>query len=326
MGEKSELISVIIPMYNVEKYIESCIRSVMNQTYINIEIIVIDDGSPDESGNIADKLALVDKRIHVLHTDNQGVSAARNLGIQVARGDYLIFVDSDDYLSDDYIDYMLTLIYKSGSQFAMSKNCFLYPGDQLQVGMETIEIWNSEEASTKLLYPGLIEIGCWNKMFNRAFLLDNNIRFSDKYYMGEGLKFIVKASQCANSIVVGNRKVYHYRKDNTLSATTVVNVPKYKNAILALDSIFDDITLSSQNLMNSFFQHKCLTVYIALHTICVTNSKSEFISDYDDYLKFLRGNFLEMLISELPLKIKLKICMFCVDPVLASMMISKLKK
>ncbi|WP_432700193.1 glycosyltransferase family 2 protein [Kluyvera cryocrescens] len=165
--KKNILVSVIIPMYNVEKFIEKCISSVIKQTYKNIEIILIDDGSPDNSGYIAEKLAKLDSRIFVTRTENNGVSSARNLGIRLSTGKYLVFVDGDDYLAPDYIDYMMTLALNSGAEFVMSRNCRLFPGDDSKDNdfIDNITVWSPEKAATELLYPGRIEIGCWNKFF-----------------------------------------------------------------------------------------------------------------------------------------------------------------
>ncbi len=101
------LISIIIPVYNIEKYLERCVRSVCEQTYSNLEILLVDDGSTDNSGAICDKLALEDTRIHVFHKENGGSSSARNLGISKARGEYLGFVDSDDYVSKEMYQLLL---------------------------------------------------------------------------------------------------------------------------------------------------------------------------------------------------------------------------
>lgn len=103
------LISVIIPVYKVEKYIEHCLRSVMNQTYSRLEIIAVDDGSPDKSGEICDRLALEDDRLRVYHKENGGVSSARNFGLDHASGDYIAFIDSDDYVAENYIGYLVEL-------------------------------------------------------------------------------------------------------------------------------------------------------------------------------------------------------------------------
>ena len=107
MNKNEPLISIIVPVYNVEKYLSKCIDSIINQTYKNIEIILIDDGSTDSSGAICDKYALVDSRIHVLHIENSGVSNARNVGLNHATGDYIGFVDSDDYIEPNMYELLL---------------------------------------------------------------------------------------------------------------------------------------------------------------------------------------------------------------------------
>ena len=100
----NDLISIIIPIYNVEKYMEKCLNSVVNQTYNNIEIILIDDGSKDKSREICDNYAKKDNRIKVVHKENNGVSSARNTGIDMSKGKYITFIDSDDYIDTDYIE------------------------------------------------------------------------------------------------------------------------------------------------------------------------------------------------------------------------------
>ena len=118
------MVSVIIPAYNVELYLEQCVESILNQTYRNIEVIIINDGSIDKTGEIADRLKIVDERIIVIHNQNKGVSASRNDGLQKSTGDYIVFVDADDFLSDDYVDYMMKLVEVTGSDFCLSQNCY----------------------------------------------------------------------------------------------------------------------------------------------------------------------------------------------------------
>ena len=102
-----KLISVIVPVYNVEEYVEKCVLSIINQTYKNLEIILVDDGSTDNSGKICDEIAIKDNRIKVIHKKNGGLSDARNVGIDIAKGDYLGFVDSDDYIDPDMYSILL---------------------------------------------------------------------------------------------------------------------------------------------------------------------------------------------------------------------------
>lgn len=105
--KSSPLVSVVVPVYNVERYIARCIESILNQTHRNLELILVDDGSPDRSGEICDEYALKDNRIKVIHTPNQGVSRARNTGLDHAAGDYLLFVDSDDWVEPNHVEKLL---------------------------------------------------------------------------------------------------------------------------------------------------------------------------------------------------------------------------
>ena len=113
------LISIIIPVYNAEKYLKKCLDSVINQTYKNLEIILVDDGSTDKSPEICDKYAEKDSRIIVLHKENGGVSSSRNAGLDIFKGEYLSFVDSDDYVEPDYIEYLYIFLY-----IAVSRSSF----------------------------------------------------------------------------------------------------------------------------------------------------------------------------------------------------------
>lgn len=117
------LISVIIPVYNVEKYLEKCLNSVINQRYTNLEIIVIDDGSTDRSGQISDNYAKIDDRIYVIHQINQGLSAARNAGIACSRGEFIFFLDSDDWISAECISELYRLIVSYGVQISQCGEC-----------------------------------------------------------------------------------------------------------------------------------------------------------------------------------------------------------
>ena len=113
------LISVIIPIYNVETFLPSCIESVINQTYENLEIILIDDGSTDKSGKICDKYSENDSRITVIHKDNEGVAEARNTGIENMSGEYFCFVDGDDYVDNEYISEMYSLTKEYDADISM---------------------------------------------------------------------------------------------------------------------------------------------------------------------------------------------------------------
>ena len=107
-----DLITVVVPVYKVEKYIDRCVTSIINQSYKNLEIILVDDGSPDNCGKICDDYARKDERIKVIHKENGGLSDARNAGINIAKGKYITFIDSDDYIKYDYVEFLYNNIEK----------------------------------------------------------------------------------------------------------------------------------------------------------------------------------------------------------------------
>lgn len=203
------LVSIIIPAYNVEKYIEKCITSILEQTYTNIEVIIVDDGSTDNTGKIIDNISQHDSRIRILHKKNAGVSAARNSGIEASIGEYIVFVDGDDYIASDYIEYMLDLVKNTDSEFCLSTEYFVAKGEN-QTEKEQIKSLSPEEGTAFLLSPDVV-VYSPNKIIKRSLIFDNNIRFSTDLFYGEGLTFVTTLAQISNSIGVGNRKVYYYR-------------------------------------------------------------------------------------------------------------------
>lgn len=114
------LISVIVPCYNVEEYLPKCVESILNQTYRNLEIFLVNDGSLDRSGEICDEYVVKDTRIKVIHKENGGLSDARNVALDIMTGEYVTFVDSDDYVAEDYVEYLYKLIEENGVKLSVS--------------------------------------------------------------------------------------------------------------------------------------------------------------------------------------------------------------
>ena len=181
------LISIIIPIYNAEKHLAQCLNSIIKQTYYNLEIILINDGSTDDSGKICDEIALKDKRIVVIHKINEGISSARNKGLDIAKGEYIAFSDDDDIVDYNMIELLYNGITQSNADLAMCSALSIYPH-------ESIPSINIKEFSTQLLsnYDLLniifnsasddqmhINTNCiWNKLYKKGYI--NNIRFKDK--------------------------------------------------------------------------------------------------------------------------------------------------
>lgn len=276
---REELISVIIPVYNVGKYIEKCINSIINQKYKNIEIIIVDDGSTDNSGKIIDRLSKKDKRIIVKHKKNGGVSSARNEGLNLVTGKYVCFVDGDDYVMDDYITYMYDLINKKDADISLTCNMFSNFNVN-QVKLDNIEYISGREAAMNIMTYN-IPIGVYCKLFKTSFLKENNIRFIEDIYIGEGFNFNVDAFQMAKNVNVGQRKIYYYRRDNETSATTKFSYDKWINGLKAIDIMYDRKKYNDKSYISSWTFAKWRT-NVDIYCLLVT-SKSE--KKYHEFYK-----------------------------------------
>lgn len=285
MGSK---VSVIIPAYNAGLYLEKCVESILNQTYSNVEVIIINDGSNDMTGEIADRLKNKDDRVVVIHNQNKGVSASRNDGLQKSTGDYVVFVDADDFLSEDYIDYMLMMVKITGSDFCLSKNCYTKANEQ-QIHDDKVEKISSADAIALLLSPQVI-VGCWNKIFKKDFLLKNGLTFSTTLFYGEGLTFIVEAAQAASSVGVGNRKVYYYRRNNEASATTKFNIEKMRNGEIALQKLKENIVVKADSIDTMWLLHMCTFYLGAIMRMKTLKQTRIYRTEYKEWSRFLSEN------------------------------------
>lgn len=268
-------VSIIVPAYNVEKYISKCVESILNQTYKKLEVIIINDGSTD---NTQKKLMeFEDNRLIIITKENEGVSAARNNGLDIATGEYVIFVDGDDYLTNDCVEYLLSLVEKTNSEFCISANCYTKKGEK-QITTDEIKKVAAADAVALLLSPRVI-VGCWNKIYSKNFLDANHLRFSNNLFYGEGLSFIIACAQCVPYIGLGEKKVYYYRRNNELSATTKFDIEKLKNGEKALRTIKRSISITSENIDTMYYLHMGLFSMGAVVRIKQNNKEDEFAKE-----------------------------------------------
>ena len=212
-----ELISVIVPVYNVEPYVAKCIESIQNQSYQYLEIILVDDGSTDDSGDICDQYASYDDRIKVIHQENAGLSAARNTGIDIANGDYIAFVDSDDYIGLTVYEDMLHLL-KDNNLDIIEFTAFRDKNGTIIEGCNDgqLEIFNKDDALKLAMHDCFV--AAWSKLYKRSAIGD--VRFP------VGRKFEDSATSylyVANANRVGhiNRCYYYYRLNpNSITQTS----------------------------------------------------------------------------------------------------------
>lgn len=210
-------ISVIIPVYNVSGYLERCIESVRKQTYANLEIILVDDGSTDKSGTICDSYISVDNRIKVVHKKNGGLSSARNAAIDVMTGEYMVCVDSDDYISNDYIEYLYNLLIDNDVDISMCQCKKVYSErDSLDIVTSNVEVLDSEAAIKYFLYQKKFTASAPCKLYKSC--LFNSLRYPDgRYY--EDMAVICQLLDSVSKIAIGNQQKYYYvqRKDSIMS-------------------------------------------------------------------------------------------------------------
>lgn len=207
---QNELISVIVPVYNVENYLSRCVDSIINQTYSNLEIILVDDGSTDSSGIICDEYKKKDKRITVIHQENGGVSSARNRALDIIKGKYVVFSDSDDFVSKDYIMYLYKLLLKYKSDISI---CGLQSvGEKYAVQNKReksiVRVYDSRTALEMLCYQKEIANAPWGKMYKAS--LFNDIRYPVGRAYSEDLITTYKLIDKSAKIVKGSKKIYFY--------------------------------------------------------------------------------------------------------------------
>lgn len=222
------VVSIIIPIYNTSEYLERCINSVIAQTYKNIEIILVNDGSTDDSGKICEEYAVKDSRINVIHKENGGLSDARNAGIDIASGEYIAFVDSDDFISRIYVQVLLTETirnnadiaicnYVKGSGSIFPKQYYNKVKIQCYSEKEMLSNWHGKYKR--------IETMAWNKLYKTTLFKDYGIRYPMGYYHEDVPTTHLLVSK-ARRIIVINRKLYYYyqREDSITSNITVKKI------------------------------------------------------------------------------------------------------
>lgn len=221
---KEELISVIVPIYKVEKYLKQCIDSIIAQTYKNIEIILVDDGSPDCSGEICDEYAKKDERIKVIHKKNGGLSDARNKGISEATGEYIAFIDSDDYVEPCYLEKLYHAIRKTDIKIAQ---CNIQKVDESDISIEiigdTIKSEKDGKTMIKELYDNKWEnTVVWNKLYLKQ--LFDYIRFPvGKLHEDEYITYKVLYDVEKISIIPESLYFYRQRKESIIGKTFSLN-------------------------------------------------------------------------------------------------------
>lgn len=293
------LVSIIIAVYNVEKYIEKCVNSLLEQTYKNIEILLINDGSQDNSGNICDSLAKNDCRIRVIHQTNAGVSAARNAGLDTMNGKYVTFVDGDDYVAEDFIECLYNAVSKNNADistcghFRVNFDGSLKKIYHLSDNPEDIICTSGKDAIMNMFYEKICSASSGSKLYKRE--LFNNLRFPD-YIMGEDTFVVYHTFKEASLVAHTNKPLYYYVQHTASVTNSKSNFYKFYDYVRLYDYIInsDDCNHNSEyflSIVNRLVENN-FWVYMKLRNCpnMFFEEKKHIENNIKKYRKFVINN------------------------------------
>ena len=278
------LISVILPIYNIETYLSKCMESVINQTYDNLEIIMVDDGSTDNSASMCDDFKMVDKRIVVFHKSNGGLSDARNYGIERANGEFITCIDPDDYVDLDYVEYLLCLARKYRTKMSICQHRVVYDNGAIKEnGSKGDENISTENCLQRMLYHDVIDTSAWAKLYYR------NLFVTVEYPKGKLFEDIgttyALMMQC-KSIAVGYESKYTY----VFHYNSIVNGkfnPRKFDLIEMTDKMAKDVECEYPNLKKAILRRK---IYSRFSTLNQMIGNNQYISKRKEIIDFILKN------------------------------------
>lgn len=256
----NDIISVIIPVYNSESYLERCLESVTSQTYQNLEIIVVNDGSEDQSAKIIDLWAQKDQRIIPIHQKNQGVSSARNQGLKIAKGDCIGFVDADDEVEKDLYEFLYHNLQKYDADISHCGFELVKPDKTVKFhNTGIILIQNKYEAIAEILSGQRVEPGVWNKLYKKTML--QNVVFPEDIKINEDLLFNIDAFKNAEKSVFEDVIKYRYFFISTSVSRSSYTLEKLQNLSFVADQVFQNLMdLPLKKEVGKFYVSKQLEV------------------------------------------------------------------
>lgn len=312
--ELSKMISAIIPIYNSEKYLIKCIESILQQDYQNFEVILVDDGSLDSCGRICDKYAERNKNIRVIHQENAGVSAARNAGLSMAQGDYVIFIDSDDWIEFDCFSILYRYMHPGGMAI-----CDLQRTESRRDKKVKVYALNKIEAYKALINHKKIDLGIGGKLFDRRIIVENNLCFCNDITRGEDALFCIQYLMHITEVVTWVQKaLYHYRC-NTESVTYEV----YKRRENLDSKIFSSVLAFERAIdaaKDDIFLIKLLQTRLTeekrgdLRIMVINGWEDHFL--YREYLHDIRKDLLSFLTCDIGQSVsgRLGAILACINP------------
>lgn len=278
------LISIIVPIYKVEQYIDKCVESILHQSYENIEVILVDDGSPDNCGRLCDEYAKRDGRIKVIHKENGGLSDARNAGIDISEGDYIGFVDSDDYILPEMYEELYKLLKETDSDIAVCRALKFKDGTEIK--KEKTEAGSAVytgDGILNALFERKIDNYAWNKLYKRELFDDIRYPYRKIY---EDLFTTYKLCAISSSVVVTDDKLYCYRlRDDSIMGMTRTRISTDKfEAYYGIDDYFESNVRIRDGARKYMYSELVSDVFKIVRAGTVSENK-EFFKELKHFLK-----------------------------------------
>lgn len=296
------MVSIIVPVYNVEKYLEDCLKSLVNQTYKNIEIILVDDGSVDESGEICDKWAEKDGRIIVYHKKNEGVSATRNFGIQKAKGKFLMFVDADDMLVLNAIECLVEKMVEKNAELVVCK----YQSHEYQKWVNKLDLRVKKVSPNvylqEIMVPDRnIAAFVYNRLYLTQIVRENNIRFNQNVRVCEDTLFNYEYMKQVKQIVFIENALYFYR----INVDSTMFQKKMNPAKLTANIVFDKILFDAEKIEDKKIIAVGCIAYNVILLMQMYKYKWKDKNDYKNVKKHLKIYPIEFMKSRIKFKYKI---------------------
>ncbi len=285
------IISIIVPVYNVEIYLEKCVDSIIKQTFDKIEIILVDDGSTDNSGNICDTIALKDERIRVIHKENGGLSSARNIGIKNAQGLYYGFIDSDDYIEPDMYEVLYRNIIDSDADLSICGILDVFEGRDNRHSKKVTRIIDNKEAIKHVFEGKEFSVNAVNKLYKKE--LFDGVSYPEGKYTEDAFVIIEILLKCKRVVYTTEQKYYYYHRENSI--TTQRFTPKQFHVIEAYEKNYSIICNKYPELKPYAMGRLCWANFIALDRMIASGSTEEYPKERVVIIQFLRKHFLDIM-------------------------------
>ena len=309
---EESLISIIVPVYNVESYLKKCVDSIINQTYQKIEVILVDDGSSDGCAQICDEYQDIDNRVRVLHKKNGGLSSARNAGIGIATGEYLGFVDSDDYIANDMFEVLINNIKQNDADMAVCGVFECFEGTSPKIDERHLYYEVNKETALNLIFDGRdASVSACRKLYKKA--LFDDIRFPEGK-ISEDAFVIVDILRKCNKVVITTDQYYYYIR-RTGSITTEKPSDKMFDAIEAYERNLDLIKKYFPSQKKIGQKRLYWSYFYVLDRILTGNAEKEYRSELNDIVSEIRKNSFQILRTKISIKRKVLLIPLMISPV-----------